>query len=126
MNITFLVIAGIVLLAVLAWTLRSMTERTDEEAIDTPAADGSGRKFVTNGFTPFMLDSYPLEATLDFVDSLPEGVISAVARQDIARVLKLEPGKLPDRLRPGDEVYVAVWDVAAVRYRFLKIKLKNE
>lgn len=62
--------------------------------------------YLLNAFSLQMLDG---DATVDFttVDSLPQGLVSAVGHQDTANVLGVPMNRVNVKLHKGDVAYVA-------------------
>ena len=68
----------------------------------------SGRPaFLLNAFSLQMLEEYPTSVKFTEVDSLPEGLISAVGHADTAAVLGVAMNRCNVKLHSGDVAYVA-------------------
>lgn len=63
--------------------------------------------YLLNAFSLQMVQSYPCTINFSEVDSLPEGLISAVGHQDTANVLGVPMNRVNVNLKSGDVFYVA-------------------
>lgn len=63
--------------------------------------------YLLNAFSIQMLDSFPVDVKISEVESLPEGLVSAVGHADTARVLGVECNRVGVKLAAGDVAYVA-------------------
>ena len=63
--------------------------------------------FLLNAFSLQMLSEFPSQVTFEEVDSLPEGLTSAVGHADTAAVLGVDCNRVNVNLSKGDVAYVA-------------------
>lgn len=64
-------------------------------------------KFLLNAFSLQMLTTFPCGVTFEEVESLPEGLTSAIGHADTAAVLGVPMNRVNVSLNPGDVAYVA-------------------
>lgn len=62
--------------------------------------------YLLNAFSIQMIDT-PCSVQFDHVDTLPDGLISAIGHQDTANVLGVEMNRINVKLNVGDIAYVA-------------------
>lgn len=65
------------------------------------------KKYLLNAFSLQMLTSFPSVVKFEEVESLPEGLESAVGHQDTANVLGVPMNRVNVTLSKGDVAYVA-------------------
>ena len=71
-------------------------------------AGNTGRPaFLLNAFSLQMLEEYPTSVKFTEVDSLPEGLTSAIGHADTAAVLGVAMNRCNVKLHSGDVAYVA-------------------
>ena len=63
--------------------------------------------FLLNAFSLQMLKDFPCSVRIEEVDSLPEGLTSAIGHQDTANVLGVPMNRVNVSLSKGDVAYVA-------------------
>ena len=63
--------------------------------------------YLLNAFSLQMLDQFPATVTIREVESLPEGLESAVGHADTAAVLGVTMNRVNVKLHAGDVAYVA-------------------
>ena len=63
--------------------------------------------FVLNAFSLQMVKDFPCVVMFEEVESLPEGLTSAIGHADTAHVLGYEPNRVNVTLNSGDVAYVA-------------------
>lgn len=63
--------------------------------------------FLLNAFSLQMLEEYPASVKFTEVDSLPEGLTSAIGHADTAAVLGVTMNRCNVKLHSGDVAYVA-------------------
>lgn len=64
-------------------------------------------QFLLNAFSLQMLDSFPASVRFEVVDTLPQGLKSAIGHADTAAVLGVECNRINVTLHNGDVAYVA-------------------
>lgn len=64
-------------------------------------------QFLLNAFSLQMLEEYPASVRFTEVDSLPEGLTSAIGHADTAAVLGVPMNRCNVKLHCGDVAYVA-------------------
>lgn len=65
------------------------------------------KTFLLNAFSIQMLKEFPAKVSFEEVDSLPEGLTSAIGHQDTANVLGVPMNRVSVSLEEGDIAYVA-------------------
>lgn len=65
------------------------------------------KQFLLNAWSLQMIDSFPVNLKVEEVESLPEGLTSAVGHQDTANVLGVPMNRINVKLTLGDVAYVA-------------------
>jgi hypothetical protein len=63
--------------------------------------------YLLNAFSLQMLSGFPVSVTIEEVETLPPGLVSAVGHADTARVLGVECARVNVTLSKGDVAYVA-------------------
>lgn len=63
--------------------------------------------YLLNAFSLQMLKDFPCSVRIEEVDSLPEGLTSAIGHQDTANVLGVPMNRVNVSLSKGDVAYVA-------------------
>lgn len=63
--------------------------------------------YLLNAFSLQMLETYPSSVRFEEVDSLPEGLTSAIGHADTAAVLGVEMNRVSVTLKKGDIAYIA-------------------
>lgn len=63
--------------------------------------------YLLNAFSLQMLEAYPSSVRFEEVDSLPEGLTSAIGHADTAAVLGVEMNRVSVTLKKGDIAYIA-------------------
>lgn len=63
--------------------------------------------YLLNAFSLQMLDKLPTTVRIQQVESLPEGLTSAIGHADTAAVLGVPMNRINVKLQPGDTAYVA-------------------
>ena len=63
--------------------------------------------YLLNAFSLQMIDTFPVNVKISEVESLPQGLTSAVGHPDTAKVLGVEYNRVNVRLAKGDVAYVA-------------------
>lgn len=63
--------------------------------------------FLLNAFSLQMLPAFPCCVIFKEIESLPEGLTSAIGHQDTANVLGVPMNRVNVSLKPGDVAYVA-------------------
>lgn len=63
--------------------------------------------YLFNAFSLQMLKTFPCEVKFTKVESLPEGLVSAVGHADTAAVLGVPMNRISVKLSKGDTAYIA-------------------
>ena len=63
--------------------------------------------YLLNAFSLQMLANFPANISIEEVNSLPEGLTSAIGHQDTANVLNVPMNRVNINLSKGDVAYVA-------------------
>lgn len=63
--------------------------------------------YLLNAFSLQMLETFPCEVKFTEVESLPEGLVSAVGHADTAAVLGVPMNRISVKLSKGDTAYIA-------------------
>jgi hypothetical protein len=63
--------------------------------------------YVSNAFSLQMVKENDYNVKVNEVDSLPDGLVSAIGHSDTAKVLGYEPNRINVELQKGDVLYVA-------------------
>lgn len=63
--------------------------------------------YLLNAFSAQMLSQFPCDVSYDLVDSLPDGLTSAIGHADTAAVLGVPMNRINVQLNPGDVAYLA-------------------
>lgn len=63
--------------------------------------------YLLNAFSLQMVQSFPCSVHFEEVDSLPDGLTSAIGHQDTANVLGVEMNRVNVSFQSGDVFYVA-------------------
>ena len=63
--------------------------------------------YLLNAFSLQMLEAYPSNVRFEEVDSLPEGLTSAIGHADTAAVLGVKMNRISVTLKKGDIAYIA-------------------
>lgn len=63
--------------------------------------------YLLNAFSLQMLEAYPSNVKFEEVDSLPEGLTSAIGHADTAAVLGVKMNRVSVTLKKGDIAYIA-------------------
>jgi len=63
--------------------------------------------YLLNAFSIQMLSGFPVNVSIEEVNTLPEGLTSAIGHQDTANVLNVPMNRVNINLSKGDVAYVA-------------------
>lgn len=63
--------------------------------------------YLLNAFSPQMISEFPTNVKFEEVDTLPNGLISAIGHQDTANVLGVPMNRVNVSLSKGDVAYIA-------------------
>ena len=63
--------------------------------------------YLLNAFSLQMLADFPASVTFEEIDTLPQGLTSAIGHADTARVLGVEMNRINVTLHRGESAYVA-------------------
>lgn len=63
--------------------------------------------YLLNAFSLQMLTGFPVNVSIEEVNTLPEGLTSAIGHQDTANVLNVPMNRVNINLSKGDVAYVA-------------------
>lgn len=87
-----------------------MNQSTSKAALASTAfvsGNTGNPAFLLNAFSLQMLEEYPTSVRFTEVDSLPEGLTSAIGHADTAAVLGVAMNRCNVKLHSGDVAYVA-------------------
>lgn len=90
-----------------AWTTKFKTTVGCKTTVVFNKNNMTDSKFLLNAFSLQMLTTFPCGVTFEEVDSLPEGLTSAIGHADTASVLGVPMNRVNVSLKPGDVAYVA-------------------
>lgn len=63
--------------------------------------------YLLNAFSLQMVETFPCEVKFTEVESLPEGLVSAIGHADTAAVLGVPMNRVSVKLSKGDTAYIA-------------------
>lgn len=63
--------------------------------------------YLLNAFSLQMVETFPCEVKFTEVESLPEGLVSAIGHADTAAVLGVPMNRISVKLSKGDTAYIA-------------------
>lgn len=63
--------------------------------------------YLLNAFSIQMIDAFPSNVKFEEVDSLPDGLTSAIGHADTAAVLGVKMNRVSVTLKKGDVAYIA-------------------
>jgi hypothetical protein len=69
--------------------------------------NGNTNSYLLNAFSFQMIADFPASFSVEEVETLPEGLVSAIGHADTAAVLGVEMRRVNVTLRRGDVAYVA-------------------
>lgn len=90
-----------------AWTTKFKTTMGCKTMVVFNENNMTNTKFLLNAFSLQMLTTFPCGVTFEEVESLPEGLTSAIGHADTAAVLGVPMNRVNVSLNPGDVAYVA-------------------
>ena len=63
--------------------------------------------YLLNAFSPQMISEFPTNVKFEEVDTIPNGLVSAIGHQDTANVLGVPMNRVNVSLSKGDVAYIA-------------------